>query len=259
VLRQRIKTLPVSQAPRPAHSQSMMSPKDLSPKEPLNGIPLTENAAGRQTQENENAPPKPAECRPQNESEANKVNTHNRTQDLTQNRVCVTCRRRKVKCDKRNPCQNCVKARTECVFPSKRSVTEGQNAADTELLHELRRLEPLFQSLVSKINDEAVVEPSLQNSLALLESGPKRQPTTVAPPSLPTAIPCGSEGLANASTILDLPSLHGSPMTNNSVSGSEVVPWSPYGTTVGKLVKDSGRNRYVSGLFWDALHTEVRS
>lgn len=32
---------------------------------------------------------------------------------------------------------------------------------------------------------------------------------------------------------------------------------SPYGTSTGKLVRDDGRQRYVSGTFWEALHTEV--
>lgn len=30
---------------------------------------------------------------------------------------CMTCRKRKVKCDKRMPCSNCVRARIPCVFP----------------------------------------------------------------------------------------------------------------------------------------------
>ena len=46
-----------------------------------------------------------------------------------------------------------------------------------------------------------------------------------------------------------------------SVSTLDVRPdaWSPYGNTTGQLVKDGGRNRYVSGRFWESLHTEVRS
>lgn len=234
-----------------------MSPPDLSPQN-SHGVPLVETASAEETREHDNACLQSSEYHRENGPEGNKVTTQSKTQNSTQNRVCVTCRRRKVKCDKRMPCQNCVKAGAECFFPSKRATAEGQSSADSELLHELRRLEPLFQSLVSKINPDTVAEPSLKNSLALLESASRPHPIVVAPPSLPIANPPRTEIPANGPIILDLPSLHGSPITTNSVSGSEVVPWSPYGTTVGKLVKDSGRNRYVSGLFWDALHTEVR-
>ncbi|KAM5369658.1 hypothetical protein ACJZ2D_008917 [Fusarium nematophilum] len=38
--------------------------------------------------------------------------------------------------------------------------------------------------------------------------------------------------------------------------GSCAFTWSPYGTTTGKLVRDDGRQRYVSGTFWEALHSE---
>src|SRR2546423_9690011 len=33
-------------------------------------------------------------------------------------RSCITCRRRKVKCNKVNPCSNCVKQNIRCEFPS---------------------------------------------------------------------------------------------------------------------------------------------
>ncbi|PNH50589.1 hypothetical protein VD0002_g5007 [Verticillium dahliae] len=32
--------------------------------------------------------------------------------------TCIACRRRKIKCDKRMPCNNCIKANTECITPS---------------------------------------------------------------------------------------------------------------------------------------------
>ncbi|KAL6404547.1 hypothetical protein AUP68_13940 [Ilyonectria robusta] len=41
------------------------------------------------------------------------------------------------------------------------------------------------------------------------------------------------------------------------VQGNAALAWSPYGTMTGKLVKDDGRRRFVSGTFWEALHTEV--
>ncbi|OAG39778.1 hypothetical protein AYO21_06053 [Fonsecaea monophora] len=237
-----------------------MGSRDPSPAE-LQLHPQAGSTTTNQDSERPSAQPQ----HPQQEPGQEEDEPQTGPKDAIQPRVCVTCRRRKVKCDKRQPCQNCVKTRTECVFPFKKSAVERQTAADAELLHELRRLEPLFQSLVSKINDDGAgaVERSLQaiTSAAMEAAAPPPLPHPPPPPviveqPIPRAIAHPIEPPANSPMILDLPSLHGSPMTINSMSGSETTPWSPYGTTVGKLVKDSGRHRYISGLFWDSLHTE---
>ncbi|UKZ50487.1 hypothetical protein TrVGV298_004750 [Trichoderma virens] len=74
---------------------------------------------------------------------------------------CVTCRRRKIKCDRRDPCSNCVKNRIECHFPvtgrlprrrdpsTWKSPTEKQ----AELLDRLRRLEALVTELAAQVED----------------------------------------------------------------------------------------------------------
>ncbi|RMZ73014.1 C6 transcription factor [Pyrenophora seminiperda CCB06] len=67
-------------------------------------------------------------------------------------RSCVTCRRRKVKCDKQNPCSNCVRARIECVFPGPgRAPRKSRKPADAELLERLRRLEGVVTSLNAQV------------------------------------------------------------------------------------------------------------
>jgi Fungal Zn(2)-Cys(6) binuclear cluster domain len=63
-------------------------------------------------------------------------------------RSCVTCRRRKVKCDKRNPCSNCTKANSPCVFPSPgRAPRRPRKPQDNELLKRLAKLEGLVEEL----------------------------------------------------------------------------------------------------------------
>jgi hypothetical protein len=64
-------------------------------------------------------------------------------------RSCVTCRRRKVKCDKRHPCSNCSKAGIECIFPAPGRAPRKPRLkpADPDLAERLRRLESLVQSL----------------------------------------------------------------------------------------------------------------
>ena len=61
-------------------------------------------------------------------------------------RSCVLCRKRKVKCDKRQPCGNCNKAGVECSFPAGRAPRRIRKPQDTELLARLKKLEGLVQS-----------------------------------------------------------------------------------------------------------------
>lgn len=63
-------------------------------------------------------------------------------------RSCVTCRRRKVRCNKREPCSNCVKAGIECIFPGPgRAPRKQRRPPDVEVLARLRRLEGVVDSL----------------------------------------------------------------------------------------------------------------
>lgn len=63
-------------------------------------------------------------------------------------RSCVTCRRRKVRCNKREPCSNCVKAGIECIFPGPgRAPRKQRRSPDVEVLSRLRRLEGVVESL----------------------------------------------------------------------------------------------------------------
>ena len=76
---------------------------------------------------------------------------------------CVTCRRRKVKCDRRDPCANCVRQNIECHFPvtgrpprrirdpnAWKSPTQKQS----ELLGRLRRLENLVTELTGQVEEQ---------------------------------------------------------------------------------------------------------
>jgi len=73
--------------------------------------------------------------------------------------ACVTCSRRKVRCDKREPCSTCQKSGTECVFrapappqPRKR------RAPETILLERLKRAEDLLTGLGVKVDPGEIRE-----------------------------------------------------------------------------------------------------
>lgn len=66
--------------------------------------------------------------------------------------ACVLCQRRKVKCDRRDPCAACTKARADCVFrapaPPRRRPRKSPEAM---LLTRLRRYEELLRGFGVKI------------------------------------------------------------------------------------------------------------
>lgn len=63
-------------------------------------------------------------------------------------RSCKTCRRRKVKCDKKQPCANCHKAQERCEFPpAGRAPRRSKKHENFEVAARLRRLEGMMQEL----------------------------------------------------------------------------------------------------------------
>lgn len=93
-------------------------------------------------------------------------------------RSCVTCRRRKVRCDKRMPCGNCRRAAISCVFPAPGRAPRrpkapkdpssmphqggeggsdggaGGRSREQELLKRLRKLESIVEELSGQVELE---------------------------------------------------------------------------------------------------------
>jgi hypothetical protein len=58
--------------------------------------------------------------------------------------ACITCRRRKVKCDQNAPCSNCVRNAIKCeIVPRKRSVRRPKTIADKEKQELIQRVHKL--------------------------------------------------------------------------------------------------------------------
>jgi hypothetical protein len=62
-----------------------------------------------------------------------------------QKRSCALCTRRKVKCDKADPCSNCVKAQVQCIHEARATHRPRKRAADEELLARISRYEDLMR------------------------------------------------------------------------------------------------------------------
>ncbi|KAK6505716.1 hypothetical protein TWF481_007608 [Arthrobotrys musiformis] len=78
---------------------------------------------------------------------------------------CTNCRRRKVRCDRRDPCIHCAKNNAECTFPIAgrvprriRGVAKLQKIAPKheELLSRLRNLEDMVSQLGSQVENAAI-------------------------------------------------------------------------------------------------------
>ncbi|KAJ4299787.1 hypothetical protein N0V90_005033 [Kalmusia sp. IMI 367209] len=141
-------------------------------------------------------------------------------------RSCVTCRRRKVKCDKKQPCSNCARAKIECVFPGPgRAPRKSRKPPDGELMERLRRLEGVVQSLNAQV-EEHEQEAAEREQKRSGSSGDESQGA------------CPYDQKDSASVVVD-----------NSVEGLE--------TRFGRLVVDQGRSRYINNSFWASLNNEV--
>jgi hypothetical protein len=65
---------------------------------------------------------------------------------------CLTCRQRKVKCDRHNPCSNCVKAARQCSFIAPVRGKRKRTKVPKEGLHaKLIRYEELLKSYGAKV------------------------------------------------------------------------------------------------------------
>ncbi|KAF5984940.1 hypothetical protein FBULB1_3133 [Fusarium bulbicola] len=73
---------------------------------------------------------------------------------------CVTCRRRKIRCDRKEPCNNCIRTNIDCHFPVTGRIPRRTRDAKTpaqkqsELLSRLRRLESVVTELAAQVKDE---------------------------------------------------------------------------------------------------------
>ncbi|KIX04547.1 uncharacterized protein Z518_05417 [Rhinocladiella mackenziei CBS 650.93] len=137
-------------------------------------------------------------------------------------RSCVTCRRRKVRCNKENPCANCVRAGIECIFPAPgRAPRKSRKPPDAELLTRLRRLEGVVHSLGAQVDENGVVSPTLAGS-------------------------------ADVRARFGDTQAGDSPTSDRSDSKRQSID-----KHLGRLVISEDRSRYVSNAFWTGMSDEI--
>lgn len=143
-------------------------------------------------------------------------------------RSCITCRRRKVKCDKKQPCSNCARARIECIFPGPgRAPRKSRKPPDAELLERLRRLEGVVQNLNAQVEEHEQEAAERERDQSDSRQG-----------SVSENVFANSNHKSSPSVVVD-----------NSVEGLE--------SRFGRLVVEKGRSRYINNSFWASLNNEV--
>lgn len=169
------------------------------------------------------------------------------TQEPLNLRSCVTCRRRKVRCNKRNPCSNCVKAGIECVFPAPgRAPRKPKRPQDAELLSRLRRLEGVIEQIREKKGDG-----SSSPEQARVAGSPVENRTSGQGQQLdgtgkkPEAQDGEKESIENMC-----------PKMMDRFDPKKVKPRN-LENEFGRLVIEDGRSRYVSNRFWASLGDEI--
>ncbi|KAM0268569.1 hypothetical protein ACHAPA_004810 [Fusarium lateritium] len=140
---------------------------------------------------------------------------------------CVICRRRKIRCDRKDPCSNCTKSNIDCHFPvtgriprRSRDPSASKTPAQkqSELLGRLRRLESVVTELAAQVEDE---------------NGAK----------------IGSFDVMGGITV-DAPATESSAATS-SQAGTE------YDEDFGRLVVDKDGGLHVGNRFWSVFCGEV--
>ena len=167
-------------------------------------------------------------------------------------RSCVTCRRRKVKCDKSFPCSNCTKGGSECIFPAPgrapRKPRQGVKVVserEAELLKRLRRLEGVVSELSSQVDIDALRQsPSSENS-----SGHKDGDGGIDSKIHNVRVVGMDEGSKGSWLAKSFRIGGGPPKPAFNIDGAT--------QGIGRLVIDEGKSRYVASSFWASITEEV--
>lgn len=188
-------------------------------------------------------------------------------------RSCVTCRRRKVRCDKHMPCSNCRRAQIPCIFPApgrapRRPRPKDPNAPpkqpsserEIELMKRLRKLEGIVEELSGQIEVETARNHSSSGNspeaIATNNGGDSNTPGSGHRVERADSIAAGSTH--SQGSPLAPGEGRPSPYNFNSSSGNLLQRQDSVNKKFGRLViNDHGKTRYVSSAFWSKITDEV--
>lgn len=155
-------------------------------------------------------------------------------------RSCITCRHRKVRCDKQSPCSNCRRANISCVFPPTdrpprwaRRFERFSNSAATS-----QRSDPTDEQVMERVKSLEGLVKELRAQLEQATAGTRS---------------ARSNSFGSINTHLSSNSDH-----NTSHHDDASRPTTDLQKKFGRLVHhDGGRSRYISSGFWSRVNDEV--
>ena len=245
--------------------QSQLPAKDrmlLSPSEQITQIEVQPHVTPDEPQSTHGSPKTytEAEATRQNHDDARQLDLTGAVQPLLNSRSCVTCRRRKVRCDNLMPCTRCERGKIVCTYPSpnraprrrraphdaskaqqQQHATQLQNEAES-LRDRVKKLEDTIQSMSHGTNHTL----TLANTEAGLTAGD---------------ISGGQSNLAptQASSNLHIRALQNNISPSHCNENDNGNSQQTLAAEVGKLVLNTqdGRSRYVNNGFLKDLNDQV--
>lgn len=176
-------------------------------------------------------------------------------------RSCVTCRKRKVRCDKQMPCSNCRRAQIPCLFPAPgraprqprpkdpNAPPKNSSQRELELMKRLKKLEGIVEDLSGQIE---------------VESGGRNPSSAGSPDDAFNQLQSTERSASIAQRQMSNTSIGGptmqSPGGSDSMSDrSEAARRKDLQQQFGRLVLNdhNGSKRYVSSGFWAKINDEV--
>ncbi|KAK0121231.1 hypothetical protein ONS96_011408 [Cadophora gregata f. sp. sojae] len=164
--------------------------------------------------------------------------------------ACILCQQRKVKCDRKHPCANCVKARTQCIPATQVTRVRKRRFPERELLDRLRKYEDLlrqnnvrFEPLHKDANDK--VSPKIEDGANYdSDDEPSRAPVMDRPSPATTT---SSERLPETKNILHAMSQEFRDPDNHSNSSDDDVREIHIRTAISQMALNDDHLLFGSG------------
>lgn len=148
---------------------------------------------------------------------------------------CTICRQRKVKCNRQQPCSNCVRSGCDCVFPvgRGRAPKRSRRVVEGQLIDKLARLETIIQHLATGQNSSPENASPNPEGVKSTEQSPQILHADPAPETSVPISPSPSETKRSSSNL-------------SSLEGQ-----------LGRLVMDDKKSYYVSHPLWASMAHEA--
>ena len=228
-----------------------------APSEFLTHLPASHNAPFGEEASGQNDQTSPKTAGPskvQVDSQGRKLNP----------RSCVTCRKRKVKCDKLHPCSNCNRAHIECVFPAPgrapRKIRKVGDGRDKELLERLRRLEGVVKGLGVDVPGGSVDK---DGGVIVNDAGAEEGDTAMKIDSADDMAALQQDGNNSSQTEPQgwservVKDYHEKWQPGKQPRWIEESSHGDFENRFGRLVVNEGKSRYINNSFWANLSNEV--